>query len=396
MEHEKTKLWTGQYVMIITITFLFFLSLQSLLGGFPVFVGDLSNNATTGGLMTTVFMVAAILSRPFIGMFLERLNMKKTMLITLVFLIAAIALSFNNESVPFLIALRIIQGVGFGIITTLLATFATNLIPPNRIGEGIGYFGLSTSIGTSVGPMIALSLIHAYGFNVLLIFSISLTVLTFVGGIALRYKYTPPKASHTKSLLDHAFAREALLPCFLVMIFYITFSGIVNYLDGLGADTGLGGKTSFFFLIVGAMLVLTRPFSGKIYDQFGHKFLIYPACITGIIGLLFLSHTSHFSMLVASGIFYGIAYGIMQPTFQAWAVSRVTPDKKGTANAMVLSFMDLGVAIGAVILGQAVGALGYSAMYAWSSILVVAMVLIYFALTTFKKSNKNTFHTEAS
>jgi predicted MFS family arabinose efflux permease len=394
-QQEPAKLWTWQYTLIILITFLFFLGLQALMGGFPVFVSGLTHDPSKGGLMTTSFMLAGILTRPFIGILMHKLNMKTTLVFTVLFLLVTIILSFGQETYSYLILLRILQGICFGISTTLLATLATNLIPSERTGEGIGYFGMATSLGTTFGPMVALFMVHSYSFNNLITMSMVTVAMTAIGSLFIKNKKNAPTARPVSnhSLLDYAFDKKAFLPCILVCLFYITFSGIVNFLDGLGTENHFGGKVSLFFLIIAAMMVMTRPFSGKIFDRMGHRYLIYPGSIFGIIGLIFLAGTHSFTLLTISGIFYGVAYGVMQPTFQAWAVKRVAPDKKGTANAMSLSFMDLGMAIGSASLGNVAGLFGYNATFGFSSILILLLFVIYFLSSMANRNLKKPLNT---
>lgn len=379
----KPKLWTKQYILIVSMTILFFLSMQSLLGGFPIYVANVTQNPASGGLMTTSFMLAAVLSRPFIGVMMPRINMKKWLGISLCFTILTVFFSYFIESLSLLIIARVLQGIGFGFITTLFATFATNLIPMSRIGEGIGYFGMSTSIGSTIGPMIAISMIHSFSFHLVIWVSLIILSLVLLGSLLVKNTIPPSQPTNSEaknSFIQSAFDRKAFLPCFLVMLFYITFAGVVNFLDGLGDSTGLGGKTSIFFLVIAVMLVITRPFSGVIFDRLGHKYLIYPAGLAAIVGLILLAKLENFYTLIIAGIFYGIAYGVMQPTFQAWAVSQVHPDKKATANAMSLSFMDLGQAIGALALGQAVGVIGYNSMYGIAALMAAVMLVLYFSI----------------
>jgi len=108
---------------------------------FPVFIIEKGHDPATGGMMTTAFMLAAIFTRPFVSVFLHRMNMKKIMFITLILLFFCVLMSFNRDLIPLLLLIRVLEGVGFGIITTLLATMTTNIIPHERLGEGVGFFG---------------------------------------------------------------------------------------------------------------------------------------------------------------------------------------------------------------------------------------------------------------
>lgn len=393
MTSKTSRLWTPQFILIIIVTFLFFLCLQMLTAGFPVFVTGLLSNPAEGGLMTTVFMLAAIFTRPIIGILIHKMNIKRLLVITLFFVAGFILLSYGRTSLSTLIVIRIFHGIGFGIVSTLLATLATMLIPHERLGEGIGYFGMATSLGTTLGPSLALSFDHMFSFNITILFTAVVAVLGFI--MSLLIKKTEPlqkkgqKVEQKGSILQYAFDKKALLPCLLVFLFYLTFSGIVNFINGLGEEIHLGGKVSIFFLLNALVTVLIRPFSGRIYDRMGHKYLVYPACAAGIMGLIIMALTHNLATLIVAAVIYGIAYGIMQPTFQAWAVSCVTPDKKGTANAMALSFMDLGMALGAISLGGVAGQLDYRSMYGISSLLIVILLILYAIVHVRTRKNRN-------
>jgi predicted MFS family arabinose efflux permease len=392
MNSAKSRLWTPQFILIIFVTFLFFLCLQMLTAGFPVFVTGLKSNPAEGGLMTTVFMLAAIFTRPVIGILIHKMNIKRILVFTLLLVTGVIFLSYGQTSLSFLVMIRILHGIGFGIGSTLLATLATTLIPHERLGEGIGYFGMATSLGTTLGPSLALSFVHSFSFNVTILVTAAIAVLGFIMSLLIKNTGQPqksePKIEQKGSIMQYAFDKNALLPCFLVFLFYLTFSGIVNFINGLGEEVHLGGKVSIFFLLNAIVTVLIRPFSGKIYDRMGHKYLIYPACLAGISGLVIMSLTRNFATLIVAAIVYGIAYGIMQPTFLAWAVSRVTPDKKGTANAMALSFMDLGMALGAISLGGVADQFDYRSMYGISSLLIVILLILYSVANAWTRKNR--------
>jgi predicted MFS family arabinose efflux permease len=144
------------------------------------------------------------------------------------------------------------------------------------------------------------------------------------------------------------------------------------------------------------VMLFIRPLSGRIFDNRGHTLLIYPAGVCGVIGLLLLAVTDNFMILFVSAVFYGIAYGTIHPTLQSWAVSQVDPNKKGTANAMILTYMDLGMAVGAPSLGLVAGQIGYRAMYGYTSLFIVLLLIIYMVNTSQNKRQEETVEKEKS
>ncbi|WP_423409387.1 MFS transporter [Heyndrickxia sp. MSNUG] len=378
--NQTSKLWTAQFTAIVLMAFLFFLCLQLLTAGFPAFITDVKNNPAQGGLMTTVFMAAAIATRPFVSSLMQKIDNKKLSLISLVFIAISVGLSFGQDSVGFLLLLRVFHGMGFGIITTIFSTMATNIIPTHRLGEGIGYYGLATSVGTSLGPMLALALLQVFTFNLLIILSIALTVSTLVLNLFVKApkKAVPVKNTVQKvSFKEHAFDRKAFTPAILTAFFSITLGGVISFLRELGKEANIVASISLFFLVLTIMMILVRPVSGRMFDKYGHKVIIYPATIAGIIGLSLLAFTQNTLTLLIAAVFYGIAYGTVTPTLQALAVSSVPKEKQGTANAMYFSSMDLGMAIGSTGLGIVASYTSYHFLYGFSVVFLLGLLLAY-------------------
>ncbi|WP_077327945.1 MFS transporter [Virgibacillus siamensis] len=372
------KLWTPQFLAIVVMAFLFFLCLQLLTAGFPAYITSVKNDPTQAGLMTTVFMAAAILTRPLIGYMMQKINMKVISTAALILLVVSVGLSYEQDSIAVLLSLRAIHGIGFGIVSTIFATMATTIIPVKRLGEGIGYYGMATSIGTSVAPMFALALLQFYSYNVMIIFSVILTIAALLLCFFVKAPEMIVSENETAdiTLKEYVFDKKALLPCILTVFFTITLGGVISFLSGLGNEAGLK-SVSLFFLVMTIMMTVIRPFSGKWFDKYGHKVVIYPAAISGMIALFLLSITHHTITLLVAGVFYGISYGIVTPTLQAIAVSFVERHKQGTANAMFFSSMDLGMAIGSTGLGMLVSVTSYHFIYGFSILSIVILLFLY-------------------
>ena len=91
--------------------------------------------------------------------------MKWLLIISLIYFLGTIALTFVNDSIGFLIFIRALQGIGFCLLTNLVFTMSSNIVPKSRLGEGIVYFAMSTSVGTTVGPLIAIAYLDRFSFQ---------------------------------------------------------------------------------------------------------------------------------------------------------------------------------------------------------------------------------------
>src|SRR5690606_31826644 len=74
----KEKLRTKDFINITIITFFIFLSFYIPLTALPIYLADeLSGGADQAGLLLTVFLIAAIIVRPFAGKWVKRGAEKK-------------------------------------------------------------------------------------------------------------------------------------------------------------------------------------------------------------------------------------------------------------------------------------------------------------------------------
>ncbi|MFJ8257888.1 MFS transporter [Peribacillus asahii] len=388
MDQLKPRLWTAQYFLVVFMTFLFFLCLHMMNAGFPIFVTGVSKNPAIGGTTMTAFMIAAIITRPFVSFLLQKIEIKKTIAITLCIIFICVFLSYGQTSIPFLLCIRVMEGIGFGLVTTLLATLVTSHIPSERIGEGIGYFSMATSLGASLAPVVALSMIHSFSFNSLLLLAIAIIISILGCSMFIKRIHSNHQHKNQGTIMDYVFDKKVLLPSILVLFLCVTFGGVFNFIDGLGKENGMGSQITLFFVIFVILMLVVRPISGKIFDRKGHKGLIVTGSVSGIIGLILLTITNNLFMLVTAAVFYSICYGTIQPTLQSWAVSRVSPEKKATANAMVLNGMDLGMAIGAPTLGLIAGHTSYKFMFGSSSICILLLLVIYLFIMSRSRNKK--------
>ena len=382
MGKEKVKLWTNQYLIIILLSLVMFCSFYMITAGFPIFVSTISDNPAIAGVMTTTLMTASLITRFFASVIIQKVNMKLLLIISLLYFLGTIGLTFLNDSIGFLIFIRALQGIGFSMLTILVFTISSNIVPKSRLGEGIVFFAMSTSVGTTLGPLIAISYLSNFSFQSMMMLTLGLMTFSFVCSLftknnTVKKENKSPQVTKKEPFYKYMFDKRVLLPCILVTFNYITIAGTVNFIGAFGKEINVGGRISQFFIAQGIAMVLVRAFSGKIFDKFGHRILIIPAAISGAIGLLLLGFSTRMGMVLVSGALFGIAFAIIHPITQAWALTLVPPEKKATANSMLLIFIDFGLAIGSVGLGYLAKMVGYGMTFSYSAAFMILILLLY-------------------
>ncbi|MBW4841567.1 MAG: MFS transporter, partial [Paenibacillaceae bacterium] len=113
-----------------------------------------------------------------------------------------------------------------------------------------------------------------------------------------------------------------------------------------------------------------------------------PAAVCVIASMLILSYTTKLPLLIVSALLYGLGFGAIQPTIQAWMLRTCKPEQYGSANSMFYNSMDLGVAVGAVILGAIASGTNYAVMYRFSAGFMGLFLVFYLAVQMAKRTRR--------
>jgi predicted MFS family arabinose efflux permease len=370
------KIWSKDFLFIFLANFFIFLGFQMTLPTIPLFAEHLGGNDQLIGFVVGIFTFSALLVRPFAGRMLETKGRGFIYLTGLAIFVFSVGSFGFASGIAFLFLMRIIQGVGWGFSTTASGTIATDLIPPRRRGEGMGYFGLSGNVALAMGPTLGLALAAAITFKQLFLISAALGIAAFFLASRITYKKVEQSEEKTVKRRWDVYEKSALQPSLLLLFITITFGGIATFLPLYSAQKGIAGIEWYFFIFA-VTLMLSRSFAGQLYDKKGHGAVFLPGTFLIMIAMILLAWLPNsLVMFIAAGL-YGFGFGSVQPALQAWAVQDAPMNRKGMANATFFSFFDLGVGVGAMAFGQIGHWLGYGSIYIASAISVFASILLY-------------------
>ncbi|CAM4450875.1 MFS transporter [Paenibacillus typhae] len=392
MNHSSERLWTKSFVTLTICNLLLFIGLQMTLSTLPVYAKDsLSATSVQISLVTSLFALSAIASRLFAGKAMEKGGRNLLIFLGVAICLTAIAGYYWSGTITVLLLMRMLFGIGFGMASTAFPTMASDVIPIRRMGEGLGYFGLSTSLAMSAGPLIGLSLLQGPGFSSLLL----CTGLALAIILPLGYRLTRSLPAHHKEPAPAAIPgpkgnvfRKLLIPGLLNLLLSVSYGGLLGFLALYGQEAHLE-HIAYFFLFNAVAIVIIRPVSGKIYDRFGPAALLIPGSLFIIGGLLLLSFASSTAALFPAALCYGIGFGSMQPALQTWMIQSVDPRQRGTANGMFLNSLDFGVAVGTMILGSVALFNSYAVMYRYSALAPLLLLVIYSVVLITKRRRRS-------
>ncbi|MFT4415846.1 MFS transporter [Fredinandcohnia humi] len=383
----KQKLWTRNFINISLSNFFVFITFYYLLVSLPLYtISDLGGNELEAGLMVTVFLLSAIIIRPFAGQWLNTIGKRKTFLLSLViFMISSLLYFFPTTSYSVLL-LRLFHGIGFGMATTAAGGIVADLIPDSRKGEGMGYFIMSNNLAMVIGPFLALTVMNQYGMDAVFLLSAICGIIAFITGYFIKIPTaniqkpaTEVRSENKQKLsLHNLFEVPALRISIVGGLFGFIYSSILSFVSVYAQEIGLIEASSFFFVVYAAVLLISRPFTGKWFDMYGPNVIIYPSIILFAIGMLLLGITNSSILFLLAAALIGLGWGTLFPSFQTIAIQAASPSRRGTATATFLSIFDTGVGIGSSVVGMIGAKIGFSSFYFYSSFYVLFGILFYY------------------
>ena len=382
-ETENNKvdiLWSRSFLLLLLGNLFVYQGILMLIPTFPVYIKQIGGNDLQASLPFALVSISALVVRSISGNAADAFGRRPLLIVGMCILILFNCSYFVASGIGIILMLRFCQGIGWGMTSTVLATIMSDLVSAKRRGEGTGYFALSIILGTAFANVLGIEAMKRYDFTIILLIS----TLLVIGGLLLMQGISitrATKVSKDKGLKrgfawSDLFEKSALLPAFLCFLHSITFGGIMSFIMLFGQETGIENVGTYFVGHV-VMILISRPFAGKLFDKKGHAFIIVPGVLFMIVGLFMLSYATSIYSLVAASLCYGLGYGAAHPSLQAWAIQRSPADRKGAANGTFLSSLDLGYAVGAVLLGLIATHTNYATMYRISILFLVGFAVIY-------------------
>ncbi|WP_134701285.1 MFS transporter [Ammoniphilus sp. YIM 78166] len=377
-------LWNRDFIAACLSSFFLFMTFYTLAVTMPVYVLDeLHSSQDMVGLVMAVFIMSTVVMRPLTGKWIDERDRKKILFVSLFLFLMASILYPVAKGIVFLLILRFIHGIGFGMGTTSLGAVVISFIPENRKGEGVGYFSLFMGLAMVIGPFVGLMVIQHYSFTVLFSLCIVFSLLSFVCGYLTRIperdvEKTSEKENRTgwKSFIEPRAIPVALAGSLLAF----SYGGITTFISVYAIELNINHMSGYFFMVFAAMIVLSRPFTGKMFDRMGENVLIYPGLFLFVVGMIGLSFASSPVLFLTAGAVIGLGYGALLPSYQTIAIKVSPNNRQGLATSTFFLFFDSGYGIGSYLLGIIASRTSYATMYLVSAFIAGFAALLYYLL----------------
>ncbi len=374
------KLYTKSFVIICIANLLLTIAFYALLPTIPFYLTDvLKGDNANIGMILSVYTLSALAIRPFVGYLLDSYG-RKAIFIAAFLIFALLSGSYAwAGTILAIFILRFLHGGAWGTVSSAGQTIAVDLIPAQRRGEGIGIYGISSTISMALGPLLGITILKITTFGYLFLFSFLIVMLGFFLIWFINYPEYKPQKLELK--LKNFIEKKAIPIGLIAMIFTLSYGGIVGFIALFIREIGNSLDSRIFFLLFAVGIALSRIFSGRIVDRSGPEKIVIIGFSTLIFSFIILGLVKIPLIFYINSSLIGIGCGILIPTFQTIVNNAVTKERRGVANTTFFTFFDLGIGIGSLITGiisKHLNSLGYTyLLYSLTNLSALLLFLLW-------------------
>jgi len=338
------------------------------------------------GFVNGVLLLATIATQPFVPRLLRRFGTAPVLSAGLLFLGAPSLLLLVSDQLEWILAMSVLRGFGFGILTVTGSTTLAHLVPPARHGAAIGAYGASIAIPQVLllpaGPW----LVDVVGYW--LVFALGAT--SVLGILAAPWLARALQKQDVERLLldDPALGaagantaggdtasgssarrahRQVLLrlarPTFLLLGVTLAGGALITFAPQMSsAPLATAGGLALFTIAT----AVSRWRIGAYADRFGTRVFMWPLVLLTVAGLALAAFAvvdpgnTRVILFLAALTLVGIAYGGIQNLTLLLSFGVVSRKDYGTASAVWNIGYDSGTAIGSMLVGTIAAGLSFS------------------------------------
>lgn len=342
--------------------------------------GGVTSNTALLGAIIGVFATSALLARFVAGWALDNYRILTIYKVS-VLIFGLFWFVYPLPQSPWIFfMLRALHGFAFGFATSAGSAAVMRIIPINRRGEGLGYFGISLSAGMALGPFIALALVNAFSFHTYFIL-LGCWVMVVLGLLFLVYiPHMPPKEIKPFNL-KNIFLKKGFMLMLAVFLVNTVYAGIATFAAMYALDLSLNERLpGIFFLIMACSMLATRLFAGRFFDRRGPLGITLAGMAFLGLGTLVMALAQDALMYLAGGVGLGLGVGILFPVFQTMMNNLVHSEQQGKANAMYYVGLDLGWLAGSALAGAVVSISSIAGSYMFNFGLCIVSLILFLAV----------------
>ena len=355
----------------------------------PAYVVSMGATLSFAGMIVGLLSIVALVARPLASVLGDGLNKKWLYVATSMLSGVSLLLYVLAPTAPWLLPVRVLHGIVFSVNGTIMFALGADFIPEGRLGEGVGYLGIGQIVGMALGPNLGIYLAEQYSYQ----FSFIVSGLIFIASglalsVMLRYSYTPkPRIEGKRTFkLNDLIAIDLLPNAFFGALLAVASGVMMSYIVMHGEMQGIA-NVGLFFIANSAVLMVTRPYFGKLTDRKGVAFMVIPAFLLTAIGMVIVGVSRVLWPILIAAVIMALAGGGM-PAIQADCLKRVDATRTAVATSTYFVGIDIGICIGQMLGGVIADSYGFPVTFVGAGGFMVFSCALYLLYLNREKRKK--------
>lgn len=282
-----------------------------------------------------------------------------------------------------------------GLATAIYAPAASALVASHyarQRAQHLGIYSAAENAGIVLGPALGGLVLFLSDFN---------TAFYVAGGIGILALLVATTVPSDKPVVDPTATPAPVMkrlrqglkeivstPPILVTgmvegIMFLGFGTLQAYLPLYATNIHLNtAQIGALFGAQGVTSIVGRPTMGRVSDSLGRRPLIVGGMVLGAISVALVPQTTNFILLLALGALFGLATGAVTPSTTALIADMVKSQQYGAAMGVFGSIWDTGHALGPVLSGVLIAAIGYQWTFLIVGLVMVAAIVPFLLFVT--------------
>jgi MFS family permease len=330
-----------------------------------------------GGLLVSLAAFVSIGAMPLAGLLSDRIGPRRVLVEAGLLAAAGLGVVLVALSVPSLAVSRVVFGAGNAATATALTAWVVAETPVAQRSRALGLFGLAVWVGLALGPVIGEALFRSVGHQAVWIVTIAIQLAGLAVALLVRGGHPPALAGTPRrtgagilTVLGAVVRPGAAgLVAWAAEGFMIAF--LIQHLVEQGVDgQGILGAPNVFAVFAGSV-VGVRLLLGGLPDRIGPVRTARAALVVLGTGLVVLAVARDFPTAAAGAVLVGAGYSPLFPTLTVLATRGLDDGTRATGVGVFSAVTSAGYAIGSLVGGALVSAVGSG----WALVALAALQL---------------------
>ncbi len=347
---ERERLLTPAFVEITSSALCYFIAIGVVIPVLPRYVEDsLGGGGTAVGLSVGAFAVSAALLRPAVGRLGDARGRK--ILVLAGGSIAGISMLGYTlaTTIPLLILMRLLTGVGEAAMFVGAATAVQDLAPSSRRGEAASYFSVAVYGGLALGPLLGELARTQWGVHSAWYLAAGFCFAAVLLGTRMPAE-RPVLADQVAPAKRRFLHPAALRPGVILALSTTGYAGFAAFVPLYVTHLGLSGSGVVFAEYAFAVLAV-RIFGARLPDRLGSRRGASMALVLQATGLMTMCLWMSVAGLYVSTFVYAMGVSLLYPALFPLVVEGAPESERSQAVATFTLAFDISAGFGAFVLG---------------------------------------------